>query len=180
VEHGSGHEGAVSLVGRYEQYDLGNVSSQFYAFACDHQFDRHRVWFDRTCSDVQSRKAETWTAIFLVSTILTSVTGFFFHSIKFGPPHVFGVISLLVLAAAVAALYLYRLAGRWRWIYVVGALIALYLNVVVAVVQAFQKLPPLKMLAPTQTELPFLVTQLTVMALFIGAGYVAVKRFRPG
>lgn len=80
-----------------------------------------------------------WNALFLVSTIATSVTGFFFHSASFGPPHVIGIISLALLAVALLALYPAHLAGRWRWIYVSSAIFALYLNSFVAVVQAFQK-----------------------------------------
>jgi hypothetical protein len=92
--------------------------------------------------------------------VLTSVTAFFFPSTSFGPAHVVGVLSLVVLAAAIVALYFFRLAGPWRWIYIVGAVLALY--VFVAVVQAFQKLPPLATLAPTQSEPPFLIAQLVV------------------
>ena len=120
-----------------------------------------------------------WTALFLATTVLTSVTGFFFPSAHFGPPHVFGVISLLVLAVAIPALYVYRLAGSWRWVYVGGAVLTLYLNVFVGVVQAFEKLPFLRRLAPTQSEPPFFVAQLIVMALFVVLGIGAVMKFRP-
>ena len=120
-----------------------------------------------------------WTALFLVSTVLTSVTGFFFHSEHFGPPHVIGVISLVVLALVILARYVYRLAGAWRWIYVGGAVLALYLNVFVGVVQAFQKLPFLSRLAPTQSEPPFFVAQVIVMAVFVLLGIRAVMKFRP-
>ena len=119
-----------------------------------------------------------WTALFLVSTVLTSVTGFFFHSEHFGPPHVIGVISLVVLALVILARYVYRLAGAWRRIYVGGAVLALYLNVFVGVVQAFQKLPFLSQLAPTQSEPPFLVAQLIVLAIFVVLGICAAMRFR--
>jgi hypothetical protein len=114
---------------------------------------------------------------FLATTVLTNVTAFFLPSTSFGPAHVVGVLSLVVLAAAIVALYFFRLAGPWRWIYIVGAVLALYLNVFVSVVQAFQKLPPLAALAPTQSELPFLIEQLVVMAIFIVLRVVAVKRF---
>ena len=126
------------------------------------------------------RSRPGWTAVFLATTVLTSVTGFFFHSASFGPPHVIGVVSLVVLAVALLALYVYRLAGYWRWLYVGGAVLALYLNVFVGVVQAFQKLPFLQRLAPTQSEPPFLVTQLVVMAIFVALGVVAARRFHPG
>lgn len=83
-----------------------------------------------------------WTGIFLGTTILTSVTGFLFHSTSIGPPHIVGAVSLVVLAVTLASLYHFRLAGSWRKVYVCGAVIALYLNVFVAVVQAFQKIGP--------------------------------------
>jgi hypothetical protein len=120
-----------------------------------------------------------WTALFLATTVLTSATGFLFPSTAVLPSHVFGIISLVVLAIALAALYGFRLSSFWRWVYVVTALIALYLNVFVAVVQAFQKVPFLQPLAPTQSEPPFLIAQLVVLGLFLICGFVAVRRFRP-
>jgi hypothetical protein len=90
-----------------------------------------------------------------------------------------GVISLAVLAVTILALYFYRLAGPWRWLYVTGAVVALYLNVFVGVVQAFQKLPFLRLLAPTGSEPPFVVAQMLVMAIFIALGIIAVKGFHP-
>src|SRR5580693_10707080 len=128
---------------------------------------------------VRATRLDSWTALFLTTTVLTSVTAFFFPSTSFGPAHVVGVLSLVVLAAAIVALYFFRLAGARRWIYIVGAVLALYLNVFVAVVQAFQKLPPLAALAPTQSEPPFLAAQLVVLALFVLLGFLAVGRFRP-
>ena len=95
-----------------------------------------------------ARRPGGWTAVFLATTVLTSVTGFFFPSASFGAPQVIGVISLVALAAAIIALYVFHLSGSWRWIYTVLAIAALYLNVFVAVVQAFQKLPSLSVLAP--------------------------------
>ena len=121
-----------------------------------------------------------WSAVFLATTIATSVTGFLFHSKSFGAPHVVGLISLVILALALIALYGYRLAGAWRSIYVASALAAFYLNVFVAVVQAFQKLPFLRALAPTGSEPPFAVTQLLVLAGFVALGVVAARRFHPG
>lgn len=120
-----------------------------------------------------------WTVLFLTTTVLTSVTGFFFSSPSIMPSHVVGVISVVVLAVAFFALYRAHLAGAWRWIYVATAVLALYLNVFVGVVQAFQKLPFLRSLAPTQSEPPFLVAQLVVMGLFILLGVLAVRRFHP-
>ena len=126
-----------------------------------------------------SKRLDGWTVIFLATTVLTSVTGFFFHSAKFGPPHVVGVISQVVLAAAIPALYLYHLKGAWRWVYVAGAVFSLYLNVFVGVVQAFQKVPSLNALAPTQSEPPFAIAQGVGLAIFIVLGILAVRSFHP-
>jgi hypothetical protein len=90
-----------------------------------------------------------------------------------------GVTLLVLVATAVAARYAFHLAGGWRWIYIVGTVMALYLNVFVGVIQAFQKLPFLQALAPTQTEPPFQIAQIVVLAVFIVVGVVAVVRFRP-
>jgi hypothetical protein len=125
------------------------------------------------------KRLDGWTKWFLITTVATSVTGFGFPLHHFGAPHVIGVISLLVLAVTIYARYPRHLAGAWRWIYVVGAMIALYLNVFVGVVQAFQKIPALSAIAPTQTEPPFAITQLVVLALFVVLAIVAAIRFRP-
>jgi hypothetical protein len=119
-----------------------------------------------------------WNTLFLVTTVATSVTGFAFPTTRLLPSHVVGIISLVVLAVALLARYPMRLAGGWRRIYVVSAAIALYLNVFVAVTQAFMKLPALNALAPTQSEPPFAVAQLVVLALFIALTLVAVKKAR--
>jgi hypothetical protein len=126
-----------------------------------------------------ARRLDGWTALFLVTTVLTSATGFLFPSTSFTPAQVVGAISLVVLAVAIVALYVCRLAGAWRWIYVAGVVLALYLNAFVAVVQAFQKLTFLRPLAPTQSEPPFLITQVVVMAIFAALGIMAAKRFHP-
>jgi hypothetical protein len=125
-----------------------------------------------------ARRRPGWTALFLSTTVLTSVTGFLFPSERVLPSHVVGVISLVVLAVALLALYRFRLTGAWRWLYVISAV--LYLNVFVGVVQSFQKLPALSRLAPTQSGPPFLVAQLMVMALFVVLGIFAVMKYRPG
>jgi hypothetical protein len=126
-----------------------------------------------------SKRLEGWTAVFLFTTVLTSVTGFFFPVDRILPSHVVGVISLVVLAVTLAALYLYRLAGRWRGLYVATAVFALYLNVFVGVVQAFGKVPFLKALAPTQKDLPFIVAQGVVLLIFVYLGIKAVRFFHP-
>jgi hypothetical protein len=119
------------------------------------------------------------TGIFLLTTVATSVTGFMFHFASFGPPEVFGVISLLALGVAILALYVYKLVGAWRRTYVAAAMFALYLNVVVGVVQAFQKVAFFHALAPTQKEPPFFVAQGIVLIAFVALGVAAAKKFRP-
>ena len=125
-----------------------------------------------------SNRLPAMTSIFLVTTVLTSVTGFMFDS-PFGPARIVGIISLIALAAAILALYTYKLAGSWRWIYVATAVFALYLNVFVLVAQAFAKVPFFHALAPTQKEPPFAVAQGIVMIAFIVLGILAARRFRP-
>lgn len=120
-----------------------------------------------------------WTAVFLITTILTSLTGFPLAPFGFDPARAVGLISLALLAGAVVAYYGFHLAHAWRWIYVGCATAALYLNVFVGVVQSFTKLPFLKALAPTQSEPPFVVVQLIVLVVFIGLGALAAIRFRP-
>jgi hypothetical protein len=120
-----------------------------------------------------------WAAVFLATTILTSLSGFPLPATQLLPSHIVGVLSLLLLTIAVVALYVYHLDGRWRWIYVATALAALYLNVFVGVVQSFQKLAFLKPLAPTQSEPPFLIAQIFVLAVFVVLGIVATRRFHP-
>ena len=119
------------------------------------------------------------TAFFLLTTVATSVTGFFFPFHGFTPAIGVGIVSLVVLAVAIFAQYGRRLTGPWRWIYVVTAMIALYLNVFVLIVQLFQKVPALKALAPTQSEPPFQIAQLVTLALFVVLTILAVRRFRP-
>lgn len=121
---------------------------------------------------------EGWTAIFLATTALTSLTGYLFPFERLLPSHIVGAISLLALAAAIFARYARHMNGAWRSTYVVTAVLALYLNSFVAVVQVYEKVPAVHALAPTQKEPPFLITQLVVMAIFIVLGVFAVKKFR--
>jgi hypothetical protein len=125
-----------------------------------------------------ARKLNRWSALFLVSTVATSVTGFFFPFHGVTPAIVVGLISLVVLAVAILARYGRHFAGAWRLIYVVTVMIALYLNVFVLIVQLFQKVPALKALAPTQSDPPFAVTQLVVLALFVVLAIIAAIKFR--
>ena len=126
---------------------------------------------------ITAKRLDRWTALFFATTVATSLTGFLFPFHKFLPSHVIGIISLITLVIALVARYIRHLTGAWRWIYAVNVVISLYLNVFVLIAQLFQKIPALKAVAPTQSEPPFLITQLVVMALFIVLGIVAVKRF---
>jgi hypothetical protein len=128
---------------------------------------------------LSAKKSAAWTAIFLSTTVATSVTGFFFPFHHFTPAHGVGIVSLLVLAFVLYALYSRNLAGGWRRIYVIGAVLSLYLNFFVLIVQAFQKVPALNTLAPTQTEPPFAIAQGVALVVFIALGVAALIRFRP-
>lgn len=127
---------------------------------------------------ISGRRFNGWTAWFLVTTVATTATGFFFPFHGVTPAIIVGIISLLLLAVAIFARYFRRFVGAWRWIYVVTVMIALYLNVFVLIVQLFQKVPSLKALAPTQTEPPFLVAQLSTLLIFVLLTIAAVIRFR--
>jgi hypothetical protein len=129
---------------------------------------------------LRARSLQGWTALFLVTTILTSVTGFMFLINGLTPAIVVGLISIVILAIALMALYLKQLRGAWRWIYVVTALMALYFNVFVLIVQAFQKVPVLQKLAPTQSEPPFQIAQGVTLVAFLVLGTLAARKFRPG
>ena len=127
---------------------------------------------------IGGRRLNVWTAFFLATTIATSATGFGFPIHGVTPGIVLGVISLVVLAIALYARYGRRLAGAWRLVYVIAAVLALYLNFFVLIVQSFQKVPALKALAPTQSEAPFVVVQLIAMVAFIVLGVFGAKGFR--
>jgi phosphoglycerol transferase MdoB-like AlkP superfamily enzyme len=129
---------------------------------------------------LRARRLPGWTALFLVTTVLTSVTGFMFPISGLTPAIVFGVISIVILAIALVALYVKHLSAAWRWIYVTTALAALYLNVFVLIVQSFEKVPALQKLAPTQSEPPFLIAQGVVLIAFLILGTLAARTFRPG
>ena len=128
-----------------------------------------------------SHRLPGMTALFLITTILTSVTGFLFPFDKLLPSHMVGIVSLIVLAIACFALYVMKLSGPWRWIYTLTATIALYLNVFVLVIQSFLKIGPLHALAPSvpPSEPPFAVAQGVVLVFFVIAIIGAVRRFRP-
>jgi len=134
-----------------------------------------------------ARRLPGLTALFLITTVLTSVTGFMFDTPadaprvvgSLDPAKVIGLISLVFLALAIVALYTYKLAGAWRGTYVVCAIVALYFNCFVLVVQSFQKIPFFHALAPTQKEPPFAIAQGVLLILFIGLGVAAFRKFRP-
>jgi len=123
-------------------------------------------------------RIDGWTGVFLVTTVLTNVTGFGFPFATILPSHIVGGVSLVVLPVAIAAFYWMHLDGAWRSIFVVTAVFALYLNVFVLVAQLFQKVPAMIALAPTQTAPAFVVTHLIVIALFVVLGRAAVRGFR--
>jgi len=127
---------------------------------------------------LNSKQFDCWTKLFLWTTVATSVTGFFFPFHGLTPAIVVGIISLAVLALAIYARVRRQLAGSWRKTYVITAMIALYLNVFVLVVQSFLKIPALHALAPTQAESPFKLTQLVVLALFVVLTILAAIKFR--
>jgi hypothetical protein len=119
-----------------------------------------------------------WNGIFLVTTVLTSITGFFFPFTKVTPGIILGILSLIVLAIALFALYVFHLDGGWRRTYAITALIALYFNIFVLIAQLFAKVPAIHALAPTGTEAPFKIVQLLLLVLFIVLITAAAKKFR--
>ncbi len=126
-----------------------------------------------------SHRMQGLTAFFLITTILTSVTGFLFPIHGFTPGLGTGIVSMFLLGIALYGLYAQHLFGAWRWIYVACAASALYLNVLVLIVQSFQKVPKLQALAPTQSEPPFLIAQSAALVVFLIVGVVAALKFHP-
>lgn len=120
-----------------------------------------------------------WTNAFLITTVLTTLTGFMFPITKFTPAIGVGILSAVVLVVAMSSLYVFRLSGVWRLVFLTASITAFYLNVFVAVVQAFQKLEALRRLAPTQSELPFVVVQAAVLLTFMVVGYLSIQRYQP-
>lgn len=128
---------------------------------------------------IRSQRMNGWTAWFLITTVLTSVTGFFFPFKGVTPAIIVGIISLIVLAIAIAARYGSHLHGAARWVYIVSAVVALYFNCFVLVVQSFLHIPALHVLAPKGNEPPFAIAQGIVLLLFLVLGTLAVRRFHP-
>jgi hypothetical protein len=127
---------------------------------------------------LSSNRRDSWTTLFLASTAATSLTGFLFPFHGVTPGIVLGIISLVVLAIAIFARYVGHLAGAWRWLYVISAMLALYLNVFVLIAQLFQKVPALRALAPTQSDLPFIITQTVLLVIFVVLTILSAIRFR--
>lgn len=131
-------------------------------------------------ADLIASRVRAWpTALFLITAILTSVTGYGFPFNGVLPSHIVGAVALLVLALVLIARHGFRFAGAWRWIYAIGIVISLYLLVFVAVVQVFGKIAALRALAPTQSEPPFAIAQGITLLIFILLGVLAARRFRP-
>jgi hypothetical protein len=128
-----------------------------------------------------SKPMPALTAIFLVFTILTSVTGFMFPFERLLPSHIIGILSLVLLSVACLALYGMQLEGAWRPIYVLTALVALYLNVFVLVIQGFLKIPALHALAPGNPPSgpSFAVVQGLVLLFFAVMIAGVWRRYRP-
>ena len=125
-----------------------------------------------------NQRLDRWTAVFLTTTALTSLTGFLFPFKVVTPAIKLGITSLVVLAVATVTRYLLHLT--WRKTYVIAACLALYFNVFVLVVQSFEKVPSLRAIAPTQKEPPFAIAQIAVLLFFVVLATFGVKRFRPG
>lgn len=127
---------------------------------------------------IRSQRMNRMTALFLAATVATTASGFIFPFGGVTPAFATGIVSSAVLAVTLYARYGARMAGRWRSIYVVSAVISLYLNAFVLVVQLFLKIPSLNALAPGGTEPPFLIAQGLTLAGFAIAGFLALRRFR--
>ena len=126
-----------------------------------------------------SKKLGGWTALYLASAVATSVTGFGFPFDKFEASHWVGVLSLVVLAAAILARYVFHFAGAWRWIYALSVVLGLYFLAFVGIAQLFKKVPALAAMAPTLSEPPFAITQLAATAIFFVLAIAAAIKFRP-
>ena len=125
------------------------------------------------------RRFNGWIALFLLTAVLTSVTGFGFPFDKLLPSHMVGIVSLVVLAISILAIYAFHVTGAWRWIFAISVVIGVYLDAFVAVAQAFMKIPALKAMAPTQSEPPFLIAQVVLLVIFVALAIAAAIRFHP-
>jgi hypothetical protein len=123
------------------------------------------------------RRLDGWTGLFLATTALTNITGFMFPFTRFLPSHGVGIISLLILPVVLWARYGKQLAGGWRRVFVAGSVTLLYFNVFVLVAQLFSRTPALIASAPTQSEPPFVITQLGTLVVFLWLGRAAGKGY---
>jgi hypothetical protein len=126
-----------------------------------------------------SKTLNGMTAVFLITTALTSITGFMFPFNGVTPGIIVGAISMVALALAVAARYAFKMQGAWRWIYIVTSGMALFLNVLVLIIQSFQKLPALHALAPNENDPAALITKIVALAAFVVLTIQAVRKFHP-
>lgn len=127
---------------------------------------------------IHGRHSNGWTAMFLATTMATSLSGFAFPATAITPGHIVGAISLITLSLAMLALYHFGLEGSWRRVFVINAVASLYFNVFVGFAQSFQKVPAMKALAPTQSEAPFALVQAGVLVLFLYLGRRALQGFQ--
>lgn len=126
-----------------------------------------------------SRPLRILTALFLVTTAGTSLTGFLFPFKGMTPAIMLGILSVIALVLAVIALYVKKLAGVWRGVYVISAMLAFYFNFFVLVAQSFAKVHALNAIAPTPSSPGFGVTQLAVLFVFILLTIRAFKKYHP-
>ena len=128
---------------------------------------------------IGSRALPAWTAVFILTAVATSATGFGFPFEKFEASHWIGVISLVALAIAILARYVFHLGGAWRWVYVITAIVGAYFLVFVTIAQAFKKIPALHAMAPTLSEPPFGISQGVALVIFVVLTVLAVRKFHP-
>jgi hypothetical protein len=128
----------------------------------------------------RSTAAGSATRLFFAATALTSLTGFLFPFTRLLPSHIIGLLSLVTLALGAFALYRRRLAGSWRLVFIIAAMLSQYLNVFVLIFQAFLKVPVLKASAPTQTEPPFLAAQTVLLLTFVALTVFIARRYQSG
>jgi hypothetical protein len=127
---------------------------------------------------IRGKSFNRGTLLFLSTTVATSVTGFLFPNEHLTPGIKIGILSILILALAIVAKYTLALAGRWRKVFTISSVVALYFNCFVGVVQAFEKIPALHAVAPQGKEPPFAIAQLILLVAFLVLGTLATRRFR--
>jgi hypothetical protein len=128
---------------------------------------------------IGGKRLDGWTFWFLFMTALTNLTGFGFPFDHLLPSHFLGILSLAVMLVAIVARYAFGMQGAWRGLYVAGATAALWTNMFALVAQSFGKIPALTALAPTQSEPPFLISEVVMLAIFVALEFVAARKFHP-